>query len=359
MTTPTGNMLKAIQSCTLRDDVFQEDQTTLDLEAHVAKLTGKEAGLFVLSGTMGNQLALRTHLVQPPHSVLCDHRSHIVKYEAGGVSVLTGAMVKTVVPRNGIHLTLEDIKANASLDDEDVHGCPTRVISLENTLNGMVMPLDEARRISEWARSKGIKVHCDGARLWEAVASGAGTLPEYSALFDSISLCFSKGLGAPVGSLLVGTKKDLKHARHIRKMIGGGTRQPGLLTAAARVAVDETFGRKPDGSDGWLRSSHELTKKVEKMWCDRGGKLSHPAHTNMCWLDLRSANCPGKKFVKYGEEEGLTLLPGRLVLHYQVAMNAEDVLQRLDRVFTKIFERKKNSKTEDEAGEENGNMYKA
>lgn len=358
MTTPTGNMLKAIQSCTLRDDVFQEDITTLNLESHVAKLAGKEAALFVLSGTMGNQLALRTHLTQPPHGVLCDHRSHIVKYEAGGVSVLTGAMVKTVVPRNGVHLTLEDIKATIVLDD-DVHSCPTRVISLENTLNGMVMPLEELRRISEYARANGVKVHCDGARLWEAVAAGAGTLPEYCALFDSVSLCFSKGLGAPVGSMLVGTAKDMKHARWTRKMIGGGTRQPGLLTAAARVAVDETFGKKADGSDGWLRTSHELTKKVEAMWIAKGGKLSHPAHTNMCWLDLRAANCPGKKFVKYGEEAGLALLPGRLVLHYQAAKNGDEVLERLDKVFTKIFEKKGAKADPAEAEAESENMYKA
>src|SRR3954465_1312547 len=114
-------------------------------------------------------------------------------------------MIKTVVPKNGIYLTLEDIQANVYLDD-DVHTCPTRVISLENTLNGMVMPLEEVQRISAFARENGLKVHCDGARLWEAAASGAGSLAEYSAFFDTITLCFSKGLGAPVGSVLLGDK---------------------------------------------------------------------------------------------------------------------------------------------------------
>ncbi|OAA62598.1 Pyridoxal phosphate-dependent transferase, major domain protein [Niveomyces insectorum RCEF 264] len=136
MTTPTANMLAAIQNCSLLDDVFREDPTTLALEAHCAALTGKEAGLLMLSGTMGNQVALRTLLTQPPHSVLCDHRSHIVLYEAGGVSALTGATVRTVVPRNGLHLTLEDVQRHAVLDS-DVHSCPTRVVSLENTLNGV------------------------------------------------------------------------------------------------------------------------------------------------------------------------------------------------------------------------------
>lgn len=252
------------------------------------------------------------------------------------VALLTGALVKTVVPSNGVYLTLEDVIVNAVLDD-DVHSSPTRVISLENTLNGMIMPLSEARRISAFAREHGIKMHCDGARLWETVASGEGTLPEFCELFDTISLCFSKGLGAPVGSIIVGSKKDIKHARWTRKSIGGGTRQPGLLTAAARVAVDTTFGTKPDGSNGWLKTSHELAKKVETLWTAKGGKLAHPAHTNMCWLDLESAGCSSERFVQLGKEVGLTLLGSRLVLHYQVAQNGEEVLRRLGEVFDKVF----------------------
>ncbi|UNI25055.1 Low-specificity L-threonine aldolase [Purpureocillium takamizusanense] len=336
MTTPTPSMLAAVQSCTLLDDVFREDPTTIDLEAHVAALAGKEAGLFVLSGTMGNQLALRSLLVQPPYGVLCDHRSHIVKYEAGGVSSLTGATVKPIVPDNGIHLTLEDVMANVVLSD-DVHACPTRVISLENTLNGMIMPLVEVERIAKFARQHGIKLHCDGARLWEAVVAGAGTLPDFCSHFDTVSLCFSKGLGAPVGSMLVGTEETLKHARWVRKSIGGGLRQPGVVTAAARVAVDETFGRAPDGSDGLLRESHAMAKKVEHLWQEMGGTLVHPAHTNMCWLDLEAAGCSEDRFVLLSEEAGLKVMGGRLVTHYQVAQNCDEVLKRLRQVFQKAF----------------------
>ncbi|KAH7324550.1 pyridoxal phosphate-dependent transferase [Stachybotrys elegans] len=335
-TTPTASMLQAIIACTLRDDVMREDQTTNDLEAYMAKMTGKEAGLFVLSGTMGNQLALRSLLSQPPYGVLCDHRSHIVQYEAGGVSSLTGAHVKTVVPRNNIYLTLEDIQASVVLGD-DVHACPTRVISLENTLNGMVMPLAEVRRIADFARAHDIRMHCDGARLWEAAASGAGTLPEFCALFDTVTMCFSKGLGAPVGSILVGTADTMKRARWTRKAIGGGLRQPGLLTAAARVAVDEAFGPTPDGQSGLLRQAHELAKKVEEMWAAKGGKFIHPVETNMCWLDLDAAGCSAARLAELGREAGLTLSGNRIVTHYQVAMNAEEVLSRLDRVFTQVF----------------------
>ncbi|ODA83088.1 hypothetical protein RJ55_01597 [Drechmeria coniospora] len=336
VTTPTPSMLAAIQSCSLLDDVFREDPTTADLESHVAALAGKEAGLFVLSGTMGNQLALRSLLLQPPHGVLCDHRSHIVQYEAGGVSSLTGATVKPVVPSNGIHLTLEDVAANVSLGD-DVHSCPTKVISLENTLNGMVMPLSEVRRIAAFAREHDIKMHCDGARLWEAVVAGAGTLPDFCSHFDTVSLCLSKGLGAPVGSLLVGPRATLKHARWVRKSIGGGLRQSGVVAAAARVAVDETFGKSPDGRDGLLGDSHGMAKRVEALWTSLGGELVHPAHTNMCWLDLNAASCSEDRFVELNEAAGLKVMGGRLVTHYQVAQNGDEVLRRLERVFKQVF----------------------
>jgi threonine aldolase len=199
------------------------------------------------------------------------------------------------------------------------------------------MPLSEVKRISEFAKQHGIKMHCDGARLWEAVAAGAGTLPEFCAHFDTISLCFSKGLGAPVGSLLVGSEETLKHSRWVRKSIGGGMRQPGFITACARVAVDETFGKKPDGSDGWLKTSHEMAKKVEALWASMGGKLVHPVHTNMCWIDLEAAKCSDDRFTEVSRAAGLTVSGGRLVTHYQVAQNGETVLQRLREVFQKVF----------------------
>jgi threonine aldolase/nitrogen-specific signal transduction histidine kinase len=263
MTTPTASMLAAIQSCTLRDDVMQEDDSTRDLEEYCASITGKEAGLFVLSGTMGNQLALRALLTQPPHGVLCDHRSHIVQYEAGGVATLTGALVKTVVPANGVHLTLEDVKANVVLST-DIHSCPTKVISLENTLNGMILPLDELRRIAAFAREHGIHLHCDGARLWEAVAAGAGTLREFCAEFDTVTMCFSKGLGAPVGSVLVGTTEALRHARWTRKAIGGG-----MLVVVATVRV-------ADGLVASLREANRARQESER----RASLLSTVLRTN-------------------------------------------------------------------------------
>ncbi|KAL8979220.1 MAG: hypothetical protein Q9205_005390, partial [Flavoplaca limonia] len=261
-------MLAAIQNCTLLDDVFAEDPTTTSLESHISNLTGFPAALLVTSGTQGNQLCIRTHMIQPPHSILADSRSHIYQWEAGGISSLTGAFPIQIVPQNTHHLTLEDVKKHAVLDD-DVHHCPTTLISLENTLNGSILPLSDCQAISSFARHHNIKLHLDGARLWEAVSAGAGSLKEYCACFDSVSLCFSKGLGAPIGSIVVGSQPFIKRARHIRKAMGGGMRQSGVIAAPARVAVDETF------LGGKLVKSHETAKRVGKMWVSRGGKLAN------------------------------------------------------------------------------------
>ncbi|KAL1975979.1 hypothetical protein VTN31DRAFT_4371 [Thermomyces dupontii] len=328
-TKPTLSMLEAIAQTSLLDDVFGEDPTTNSLQEYVAKRTGHEAALLVMSGTMGNQVAIRTHLTNPPYSVLCDHRAHVLNYEAGGVSMWTGATVTGIVPKNGRYLTLEDIQTKF-VPPTDVHLCPTRVISLENTLNGLVMPLAEVKRIAEWAHANGLKVHMDGARLWEAVASGAGSLSDYASLVDSVSLCFSKGLGAPIGSIIVGSKAFIERANWFRKSIGGGTRQAGVIAAAARVALDETFGLDPNGKDGKLRQSHARAKQVAEMWTSRGGKLQEPVETNMVWLDLEASGLGMNDLEKIGKEKGLKLLGNRLVVHYQIT---DESLRRLGEVF--------------------------
>lgn len=255
------------------------------------------------------------------------------------VSALTGAMLESVRPSNGIHLTLEDIQEHAHIDD-NVHTCPTRVISLENTLNGMLMPLSEVQRISKWAREHGIKMHLDGARLWEVAASGAGSIKDFAECFDTLTLCFSKGLGAPIGSILLGTKSTIKQARWTRKSIGGGLRQSGVVAAAARVAVDETFGSDPSGKDGLLKKSHEMATRVAKIWTDLGGKLTYPPHTNMVWLDLKDAGCSDARINELGREQGLRLLGGRIICHYQSYQNADVVIPRLETIFKTIIAEK-------------------
>ncbi|GAB7352677.1 hypothetical protein MBLNU459_g3039t1 [Dothideomycetes sp. NU459] len=330
MTRPTARMLEAIAATTLQDDVFSEDHTTNKLEAFVADLTKKEAALLVLSGTMGNQVSLRTQLLAPPHAVLCDHRAHILEWEAGGVSSLTGAHVKGVVPANGKYLTLEDVKRTAVVSD-DIHSCPTKVISLENTLAGIVTPLEECQRISAWAKEHGILMHLDGARIWEAVAAGKGSFVDYCACFDSISLCFSKGLGAPIGSIIVGTKAFRERARWIRKSIGGGLRQAGVVTAAMQVALEDTF------LGGKLAASHDTARKIAQMWESMGGKTTNPVETNMVWFDLEAAGISVKDFIAEGEKVGLRLLGGRLVVHYQIG---EEAVARLEKLMKAVLKGK-------------------
>lgn len=260
---------------------------------------------------------------------------------------LSGALVKGVVPSNGVYLTLEDVEKNVKLGDE-IHGAPTRVISLENTLGGTIMPLSEVKRISKFAKEHGIKLHLDGARIWEAVVAGAGSLPDFTRQFDSVSLCFSKGLGAPVGSILVGKQSFIKHARWVRKSIGGGLRQLGVVTAAARIAVDETFGKGPNGEGGLLKGSHVMAKRIATLWENMGGKLGKPTETNMVWFDLEEAGWSDGEFAELGKKYGLRFLGGRLVVHYQIG---EEAVGRLEDVMKVALGRKGNGVKKQKVGE--------
>lgn len=171
-------------------------------------------------------------------------------------------------------------------------------------------------------------MHLDGARLWEAVAAGAGGLREYCDCFDSVTMCFSKGLGAPVGSIILASQSFVDRARHIRKGIGGGLRQAGVITAAARVAVDETF------VGGKLAATHQKAREVKRMWEDRGGRLDMDVETNMVWLDLEDAQCSREKLVQMGVQEGVRLMGGRLVVHYQIC---DEAVERLGRVMDAVL----------------------
>lgn len=322
---------------TLQDGVYREDRTTSALEQRMADLTGHEAGAFVLSGTMANIVALRTHLTQPPHAVLCDSRSHVVNWEAGGIASICGAMTQALTPSNREFLTLEDIQKGAVLSD-DVHHCPTSVISLENTIAGLVHPLSELKRISHWSRDNGLKLHLDGARLWEAVATGAGSLKDFGSCCDSVSIDFSKGLGAPMGAMILGNAKFIARARRIRKAMGGGMRQAGVLSAAANCAIDETFGPGVWGRNigGKLREAHCMARRVASMWIRRGGRLSRRTETNIVWVDLEGPGVSVAEFDRAGDKHDIKLSGKRLVLHYQIN---EEALNRLGLVFDDVLRR--------------------
>ncbi|CAE7034252.1 hypothetical protein P3342_007280 [Pyrenophora teres f. teres] len=333
VTTPSISMLRAITRTTLNDDVYGEDSTTTEFEQEIANLCRHEAAAFVMSGTMANQLALRTLLWQPPHAILADADAHIVHWEAGGIAHLSGAMLQAVQPSNGLYLTLEDIQKHAILSD-DVHKCPTRVVSIENTSNGTIVPLEEMQRLKAWAEKAGIQVHIDGARLWEAIAAGSGTLAEYAQCSDLLTLDFSKGLGAPMGAMVVGSTESIKRLRRIRKSIGGGMRQSGVLVAAARQALLENFGVSQQDERGILKKSHSLAKTVEKLWAERGGKFLRLVETNIVWLDLDASGVTEKEWVEAGQQHGLKLMGKRVVTHYQIC---DDAMSALQSVIEEVF----------------------
>jgi len=330
VTSPTPSMLAALSTASLGDDVYQESTTTNALAARIAKLLGKESALFVLSGTMGNQLCIRALLEQPPYSVLCDHRAHIYANEAGATALISQATTTPVIPRNGLYLTLEDVKKHIILSD-DIHYARTRIICLENTVWGVIHPLDEIKRICWFAREHGINVHLDGARLWNACSiPGAPSLAEYASEVDSVSVCVSKSLGAPVGSFIVGSEKLVAKANHMRKLLGGGIRQAGVLTAMAEVGLDEVF------LAGRLRESNEHAKKVEAAWLRCGGKVVLPVDTNTVWIDLEGRGVSVEIWQQVGEEMGVKLGGERIVCHFQ---NSAEAIKRLEAVMKEACRR--------------------
>lgn len=317
-TTPTPEMMKAAVAASVGDAVYQEDVDTIRLEQTVAQLAGKEAGLFCVSGTLSNQIALRTHLFQPPYSILCDYRAHVYTHEAAGLAILSQAMVVPVIPSNGNYMTLKDIKRHYVPDDGDIHGAPTKAISLENTLHGMVYPLEELVRIRAWCLENNIKLHCDGARIWNGAVAASVPMKQFGELFDSISICLSKSMGAPIGSVLVGDLKFIKKANHFRKQQGGGIRQSGMMTRMALCAVNGDWKSK-------LLYSHHLAHELAK-FCDKNHiPLESPADTNFVFLDLSKAMMDPDLLVKKGLKYGIKLMGGRIAFHYQVT---EDTLEK-------------------------------
>ncbi|KAF3481892.1 alanine racemase TOXG [Arthroderma uncinatum] len=321
-------MLAAIVETTLGDDVFREDRTTSDFEEHVANISGREDGMFVVTGTMANQLCLHALVSTRPCGILLDADSHSINFEGGGTSILSGAMPQPIKPSNGKYLRVEDLEKHAILTD-DVHKCPTGIISMENTAGGCILPLHELRRIRDWAKIHGVKTHLDGARLFEAVAAGAGTLKEYCTLVDLVSVDFSKNLGAPMGAMVLGDRKLILQMRRTRKAIGGGMRQGGVITAAAREALFENFGAGAVIENPMLSRVHKLAKRIGEEWTKRGGKLSKDVETNLVWLDIDAAGIEKSTLIETGKKFNVALDSPRIVCHHQIDSQAIRDLVRL------------------------------
>jgi threonine aldolase len=242
LTQPTAGMKEAMFAAPLGDDVFGEDPTVNALETKIAALFGMEAALFCPSGTMTNQIAIRLH-TGPQKEVICHQYSHIYLYEGGGIMANSTASVKLLTGDLG-KITASQVAE--SINPDDVHAPETTLVSLENTMNkggGSIYTLDEIKPIHALCREKGLKLHLDGARLFNALVESGESPADWGAHFDTISICLSKGLGCPIGSVLLGTKADIKRAKKVRKVFGGGMRQAGFLAAAGIYALDHQVER--------------------------------------------------------------------------------------------------------------------
>ena len=256
VTRPTAEMLEAMFSARVGDDVFEEDPSINALEEKGAALFGMEAGIFCPSGTMTNQIGIKV-LTQPPGEVICDELSHIYQYEGGGIAFNSGLSVHLLQGDRG---RLNADMVRAAINPEDVHKPTSQLLSVENTCNkggGSIYDLRDLKELSELSSKEGLNYHMDGARIFNALTEAEYTAKDLGPLFDTISVCLSKGLGCPVGSLLLGSKERIKQARRIRKVLGGGMRQAGYLAAAGIYALDHHVER--------LKEDHARAKKVASM----------------------------------------------------------------------------------------------
>jgi len=273
-------MLEAMFSAPVGDDVFKEDPSINAFENEVAALFGKEAALFFPSGTMTNQTAIKLH-TQPGDQLICDHYAHIFNYEGGGVSFNSGVSCKMIQGDRG-KITAEQIEECINPPDF-YHSPKTSLVCLENTTNkggGAVYSLDEIKAIKALCDREYLALHLDGARLWNALEVTKEDPKEYGALFDTISLCFSKGLGCPVGSVLVGSKEQMNEALRIRKVFGGGMRQAGYLAAAGSYAL------KHHRSD--LNEDHRRAKEIAaELQNSSFVKEVQPVETNIIIFSLK------------------------------------------------------------------------
>jgi threonine aldolase len=281
VTKPCYNMMNAMINAQVGDDVFGDDPTINELETKVATMFGMEAALFCPSGTMTNQLAIRVHCT-PGSEVICDKLSHIFVYEGGGIALNAFSSVKTVEGSMGL-ITAAQVQ-EAINNPNDIHQATTRLVSLENTMNkggGCMYDFEEIKKIKQVCVANNLKLHLDGARLFNALVESKETPLDYGREFDSISICLTKGLGCPVGSLLIGTANVIKQAKRFRKVMGGGWRQAGFLAAAGIYALDNNVQR--------LTQDHARAKSIGALLMGKKFvKSIYPIATNIVVFELPS-----------------------------------------------------------------------
>lgn len=319
MTKPTDEMLKYMFAAKVGDDVFGEDPTVNELQEYAADLFGKEAALFCSSGTQTNQIAINVH-VQPGGEVICHKESHVYKYEGGGIARNSGASIRTLEGDRG-RLKVDTIAAwyNPPMD---VHYPLTQLVSLEDTANrggGAIYNFQDILDIQAYCQSMNLPLHLDGARLFNALIENNIPYKTYAAAFDSISICLSKGLGAPVGSLLLGNKDFIEKARRVRKVFGGGMRQAGIIAAGGLFALKNHVEK--------LAEDHEKARQLEACLNELNWVQEVlPVETNIVVAILKNPNDRDLAIEALRKEEIFTMPfgPGmiRMVTHLDISMNA-------------------------------------
>ncbi|MEI6945722.1 GntG family PLP-dependent aldolase [Paraflavisolibacter sp. H34] len=321
VTRPTEGMREAMFRAPVGDDVFGEDPSVNRLEQVAAGIFGMEAALFCPSGTMTNQVAIRCH-TQPGDEVICDVTSHIYQYEGGGIAVNSGASVKLI---SGNHGRITAAQVAEGVNADDVHKPVSRLVSLENTANrggGTCYELEELQKIRAVCTENKLSLHLDGARLFNALVAKRQEAADYGKLFDSISICLSKGLGSPAGSVLIGTAPFIKKARRIRKVLGGGMRQAGYLAAAGLYALKHHISL--------LEVDHHHARLIAEALRQKDFiEEILPVETNILIFSVRGRYTPAALVAALKEQDILALAISahqvRLVLHLDVT---EEMVQR-------------------------------
>ncbi|GAB4347460.1 MAG: low-specificity L-threonine aldolase [Candidatus Abyssubacteria bacterium] len=332
VTKPSEGMRQAMMMAEVGDDVFGEDPTMNTLQTRVATMLGKEAALFVPSGTMANQISLLAH-TRPGDEIILERGSHVFNHEAGGLAALAGVQPFLLEGERGI---LEPEHIERSIRFADVHFPPTTLIWLENTHNrggGSVLPLEKMKAIKDIATNYGLRVHLDGARLFNACVASDVPPEEYARHVDSVSFCFSKGLGAPVGSILAGSAEFITRAHRYRKMLGGGMRQVGVLAAAALYALDHNIER--------LAQDHANAKRLAGGLAGIDGirVLMQPVETNIVYFDVSETGKNALEVMNEAREREVLVLPEsftilRAVTHLEIDA---DAIERAIDAFRDIF----------------------
>lgn len=298
VTQPSAQMRRAIAGALVGDDVLGDDPTVCELETKVAEILGKEAAVFMPSGTMTNQVAIRLH-TEPGDEIVMEENSHIYFYEGGGPAALSGVMCQLIRGERGL-FTADELKA--VLRPKNLHFPTTKLLVLENTHNrggGSIWPLEQLASVAETARDASLRMHLDGARLWNASAATGIAEKDYAQYFDTISVCFSKGLGAPVGSALAGSAEMIDRARRFRKMFGGGMRQAGIIAAGALFGLEN--------NRQLLKTDHANAKRLAEGICGLNGISVDPKtiETNIMFFNTTP---PADQLVEKMQEKDILML---------------------------------------------------